>query len=157
MRNLSGISAVLLCVALAGCGPTANGKATTNVPDQSRWIETRTVTAVAKDQPEALRGVLADSSFLVRMMWGREYVYFAPSGKAYFWDTRARVTETGTWTILPNRIGTDSVCWAKGGLPAEMAGKALVDNCRPAASFVGIADYLSRGDVFGLAAGGTPE
>ena len=149
------IMLVLGCV-LAGC-VSANDGGKTNVPDRSRSIPWQSVSAVAKDQPDQLRAVLSDSSFLVRMVWGRQYVHFATSGEAYFWDTRDRRIETGNWTILPARFGTDSVCWAKGGLPEPLAGKALVDHCRPAASFVGVADYLSRGDVFGLKAGRSPE
>lgn len=157
MKYLIGTLTILCGIALSSCGPTEGGRATTNVPDPSRAIQWREVSTVSKDQPEKLRALLTDSSFLVRMVWGREYVYFAPSGRAYFWDTRDRKIVTGSWSILPARIGTDFVCWAKGGLPDDLAGKALVDNCRSAASFVGIADYLSRGDVFGLAAGRAPE
>lgn len=129
----------------------------THVPDAATLIDYRDIRAVSKDQTEALRAELANSSFLVRMVWGRQYVHFAPSGQALFWDTRDRKTTTGTWTVLPATLGTDLVCWAKGGLPSDMTGMAPVDNCIIAASFIGMADYLSRGDVFGLTTGKAPK
>lgn len=147
----------LVATLLAGCMPTGDHKGSTNVPDPATGIDWREVSAVSKDQTEALRTLLSDSSFLVRMVWGRDYVHFAPGGQAWFWNTRDRRIETGTWDVLEARFGTDFVCWARGGLPDPMAGKALVDHCRPAAEFLGVADYLSRGDVFGLKAGHAPE
>ena len=129
----------------------------TNVPDQSTRIDWQQVAALGKDQTNELSAFMSNSSFLIHMMRGRDYVHFAKGDQAFFWDTRKAKLERGTWMVQPAKFGKDFVCWTVGPFPEPMSARERVDLCRSVGEFVGIADYLSRGDVFNLKSGRAPE
>lgn len=138
----------MLAVSLAaGCAPSAPPSVK---PQADNEIDFRTLTALRKDQPEALTAALTDVSFLVARVGGRREYYFAPRGRAFIRDYQTGKTQPGVWKVLPARFGDDNICFKDGEFPEVMAGKALVDYCRSVGEFVGLAFYLSRGDTYGL-------
>lgn len=138
---------VLLPVAfLTGC---VSGSPTPLALVEADKVPYQALISVQRDEPK-LRMLLSDTTHRLRLISGPETRYFGESGKALFLlENEGRVVP-GEWTILPTRIFGYYVCASHGQLPTPMAGKALVENCRSVGEFVGVADYLSKGDPLGL-------
>lgn len=137
---------ILPLAILAGC---VSGSPTSSDLVSADKVSYQALIAAKRDEP-SLRRLLSDTTHRLRLISGPETRYFGQNGKAlFFLENEGRVV-SGEWTILPTKIFGYSVCSSQGRLPQPLAGKALVENCRRVEEFVGVADYLSKGDPLGL-------
>lgn len=138
---------VLLPLAiLTGC---ASGSPTSPDLVNAYKVDYKSLIAAKRDE-RALRLLLSDTTHRLRLISGPETRYFGENGKALFLLENEDRVVSGEWTILPTRMFGYFVCSSHSQLPVPMVGKALVENCRNVEEFIGVADYLSKGDPLGL-------